>query len=469
MQKAALLRKWLAGGIILLFIGTAIIPSSGEKIEKQSLLFNSSDLKPHSLPSNGRWMKTFGGTNADFGYSVQQTTDGGYVITGDTGSYGAGAYDVWLIRTDSDGNEIWNKTFGGTKTDWGSSVQQTSDGGYVVTGATGSSGAGGDDVWFIKTGSDGTLVWNRTFGGINNDSGFSAQQTTDGGYIITGYTEVYSGPGTGDVWLIKTDSDGAMVWNRTFGGVDADVGYSVHQTTDGGYVMTGYTGLYSGPGGGGDVWLIKTDSDGAMVWNRTFGGTDADVGYSVQQTTDGGYIITGYTELFSHPGNGGVWLIKTSSDGAMVWNRTFGGLNVGFGNSVQQTSDGGYIIVGLVWPFGLGYTDVWLIKTNSNGNKIWDRKLGGTDEEMGWSVQQTTDGGYIIAGYTFSFGAGDADVLLVKTDSLGRSRSKAMNDPFISYQQNYHNRFPILQKLLERAGQQKRSSMEIKQPFQCLP
>jgi PGF-CTERM protein len=352
------------------------------------------------------WNKTFGGSGYDNGYSVWQTNDGGYIITGGTDFYGS--YDVWLIKTNSEGSKEWCKTFGGLKFDCGFSVQQTADGGYIITGGTRSYGAGFTDVWLIKTDSKGNMVWNKTFGGTAIEWGNSVQQTNDEGYIITGPTASY-GSGGNDAWLIKTDSKGNMVWSKTFGGSGSEDGFSAQQTNDGGYIVTGDTNTYSL--GSDDVWLIKTDSEGNRVWCKTFGGLEFDRGNSVQQTNDEGYIITGTTESYG-AGETDVWLIKTDSKGNRIWDKTFGGSGYDRGNSVQQINDGGYIITGETGSYGAGRNDVWLIKTDSKGNMVWNKTFGGPIADAGNSVQQTDDGGYIITGGTYS--KADHDAWLIK-------------------------------------------------------
>jgi hypothetical protein len=359
------------------------------------------------------WSRTYGGSQFEYGWSVQQTTDGGYIVTGEVESFGAGNSNVYLIKTNSTGDTLWSRTYGGSARDVGRSVQQTTDGGYIVAGFTLSFGADDYfDVYLIKTDSIGDTLWTRTYRGSNHDLAWSVQQTTDGGYIVCG--ETYSfGAGLNDIYLIKTDSDGDTLWTRTYGTDSYEHGTSVQQTTDGGYIVTGWTYVYPY----NDLYLIRTDFNGNTLWTRTYGGSEDDQGYSVQQTTDGGYIVAGTTDSF---GAGGfdVWLIKTNSTGGIQWSRTYGGSDWDGANSVQQTTDGGYIVTGYTYSFGA--RDVYLIKTNSSGDTLWTRIYGGGDDE-GVSVQQTADGGYVVAGRTSTFGAGNYDVMLTKLDSRGNT------------------------------------------------
>jgi len=360
------------------------------------------------------WTRTCGGPQDDVGFSVQQTADG-YIIAGWTRSFGAENKDVCLIKTDASGDTTWTRTYGGPGDDGGYSVQQTSDGGFVIAGYTYSFGAGSSGAYLVKTNSTGDTLWTRTYGGTRDDVGYSAQQTTDGGYVIAGRTQSV-GAGNEDVYLIKTNTSGDTLWTRTYGGTDYDGGRSVQQTADGGYIITGYT--HSSGAGSGDVYLIKTNASGDTLWTRAYGGTGVEWGYDVQQTTDGGYIIVGCTQSFG-AGIDDVYLIKTNASGDPVWARTYGGADDDVGNSVQQATDGGYVIAGYTGPFGPGNQDVYLIRTNASGDTLWTKTYGGLDSDEGYSVRQTTDGGYVVAGYAKSFGAGNADVYLIKSDANG--------------------------------------------------
>jgi hypothetical protein len=363
------------------------------------------------------FQKTFGGTAEDGPNSVIQTNDGGYIITGQTKNFGAGDFAVYLIKTDVNGDSLWTKTFGGTGTDVGFSIKQTTDGGYIIAGSTLSFGSGDFDIYLIKTDSIGSPLWSKTFGGTNDDEGFSVQQTTDGGYIITGSTDSF-GSGDYDAYLIKTDANGDTLWTKIFGGIFNDLAYSVQQTTDGGYIVVGYTVSFGA--GNADVYLIKTDANGNSLWSKTFGGAIDDQGYLVQQTMDGGYIVAGKATSFG-AGNSDVYLIKTDPNGNSLWIKTFGGADYDYGFSVQQTMEGGYIVAGRTVSFGAGGNNVYLIKTDVNGDTLWTKTFGETGYSTGNSVELTNDGGYIIACETTGFGAGNYDIYLIKTDSLGNS------------------------------------------------
>jgi hypothetical protein len=359
-----------------------------------------------------QWDHTFGGPKSDYGFCVEPTPDGGYIIAGRMYSVGAGESDAVLIKTDDAGEMQWYQVFGGEKADYALSVRQTADGGYVFAGKTYSFGEGSCDVWLVKTDSLGNEEWSRTFGGPLADAGNSVWQTADGGYIIVGKT--YSSKVTEcDLWLIKTDELGNLEWDRTFGGPKEDSGRSVQQTDDSGYIIAGYKGVFGR--GNWDSWLIKTDSSGALEWQLTPGIIGADGNFSVQQTADGAYIAAGC--LYSRSKNYDVYVVKVGPAGAAHWKKTFGGEAPDFGMSVDRTADGGYIVAGYTYSYGEGQSDVWLIKLDSEGNRVWDRTFGGAANDMGRSVREIAPDEYIIAGHTASFGAGERDVWLIKAAS----------------------------------------------------
>jgi hypothetical protein len=260
-----------------------------------------------------RFAKTYGGTDSDFARSVQQTSDGGYIVVGETRSFGTGG-DILLIKTDANGNVIWAKTYGGANYDYAYSVQQTSDGGYILVGGTWSFGAGIFDIFLIKTDENGNIQWAKTYGGTREDYGFSFQQTSDGGYIVVGHT-VSFGAGNWDVFLIKTDANGNVQWAKTYGGTDYDLAFSVEQTSDGGYIAAGYT-RYVDIISSYYVFLVKTEANGNLSWAKTYGGGISDGTFSFQRTSDNGYIVAGWTYSFG-AGYSDIFLIKTDANGSI--------------------------------------------------------------------------------------------------------------------------------------------------------
>jgi hypothetical protein len=360
---------------------------------------------------------TFGEAGRDWASSVQQTADGGFVIAGGTQSFGAGKSDVWLIKTDEEGNKEWSRTFGGTERDWAVSVQQTADGGFVIAGGTESFGAGRSDVWLIKTDEEGNKEWSRTFGGAEWDEACSVKQTADGGFIIAGDTASF-GAGQHDVWLIETDEEGNREWSRTFGGTDVERAYSVQQTTDSSFIMVGsrMAGLVPPPALESDCLVIKTDHQGNKEWSRTFDGSWTDSGAYVEQTRDGGFIIAGSRgrRALIGAGDADFWLIKTDEEGNKEWSQSYGGRQWEWATCVQQTRDGGFIIFGTTRSFGAGDTDFWLVKTDQRGNEEWNKTFGGTYWDCGGSVQQLSDGGFIIVASIGDKIGDDKDVWLIR-------------------------------------------------------
>jgi hypothetical protein len=363
-------------------------------------------------PGDSLWAKTFGGVNDDKGWCVQQTSDNGYVTVGWTDSFGAGSYDIYLIKTDESGDTVWTKTYGEDGSDDGRCVRQTSDGGYVIAGNTQPIGIMGSYLQLIKTDSIGDIVWTKTWGETpvpNINTGRCVQLTSDGGYIISGHAQ-YLGPDNDeDVFLVKTDSNGDTEWQKFYGGSAYEIGYWTQQTSDGGYVVVGYTTTFGA--GNEDVYLVKTDASGTVEWTKTYGGTGTDSAYSVQQTPDNGYIMAGVTDS-SGAGNYDVYVIRTDEAGEVLWDRTYGGANFDKGYSVQSLSDGTFIVSGTTRSFGDSSGDVYLLKLDAAGDVLWSNTYDAGDNDRGWSVQPTSDGDYIVAGY--SHPAGHADVLLLK-------------------------------------------------------
>lgn len=383
---------------------------------------NAQTVSPEKEDATGSWQKTYGET--DFynrGNSVCQTPDGGFAIAGRTVNFKAGGVNAYLIRTDAAGIVLWTKEFGGKGSEEVNAVKVTNDGGFILAGYTNSSGAGGTDFQLIKTDANGEQQWMKTYGGTGIDRAYDVEQTTDGGYIITG--ETYSfGAGWVNAYLVRTDSNGDTLWTQVYGGNGIEESYSVGLTSDGGFILTGATNSFGA--GDYDVYLIRTDKDGEILWTNAFGGTGSEEGYAVQQTSDGGYIVTGYTTSFGMGGHD-MYLLKTDAKGNELWAKTFGGRTDDHSMSVLQTKDGGYTIAGYTNSFGSGGVDVYLVHTDENGERMWSRTYGKSSDDYGKCVKATSDGGYVIAGSSVSAGStglqGEKikEIYLIKTDGFG--------------------------------------------------
>ena len=402
-----------------------------------SILFSA--LYSYSQPLI-QWQKCFGGSAVDYGRSIQQTTDGGYIITGQSISTngdvtgGHGNYDYWVVKMNSVGTLQWQKCFGGTSFDAGQVIQQTTDKGYIIAGNSMSNDGdvsgnhGGDDCWIVKIDSLGVIQWQRCLGGTASDDVNYIQQTLDGGYVIAGISnsndgDVSGNHGSYDVWVAKLSNLGLIQWQRSLGGTLDDYGYSIHQTTNEEYIVAGASkssdGDVSTNHGLFDYWIVQLNNTGQIQWQTSLGGTNFDVPQSVEQTTDGGYIIAGRSksndvDVTVNHGLNDYWLVKLTGLGILQWQKSFGGTDEDYGTCVQQTTDGGYVVAGCSKSSDVdvtgnhGNNDYWLIKLDNAGIMEWQKSLGGTGADLGGVViKQAADHGYIVSGYAFS---NDGDV-----------------------------------------------------------
>jgi len=361
------------------------------------------------------WAKAYGGGNKDVAHSIQQTSDGGFIVAGETSSFGAGNSDVWVLKLNGDGNTDWQKVYGGIYDDIAHSIQQTSDDGYILAGETSSFGVGinDTDIWILKLDKDGIMQWGNRYGGGGNWRAYSIQQTSDRGYIVAGETNYFES--NSDALVFKLKENGEIDWLRTYGASNADVANSVQKTEDGGFIVAGETRSFGA--GGADIWVLKLKDNGDVAWQETFGGNKDDTAYSAQQTSDGKYFIiaggaTPAGSIFND-----VFLLKLDTNGTVVWDFTYGGSNNDVAFSVQQTSDGGFVIAGKTSPDPIN-SDMWVLKLDSDGGVVWQQTYGGQGSHSANFVRQNLDGGYIVAGET-SLGAGDADVWVLKLDGNG--------------------------------------------------
>ncbi|WPO83394.1 hypothetical protein SD427_03370 [Chryseobacterium sp. JJR-5R] len=403
----------------------------------------------------------FGGTGSEFNNSMVSTADGGYVLAGRTQSNDGdvsgnhGIADFWIVKFSSHGSIEWKKTFGGSDNDAVGNIIQTADGGYAVTGSTqsndgdvsGNHGTATNDIWVIKLSSTGTLQWQKTFGGTNNDYGKVIIQTSDGGYILGGETNSINGDVTGfqgnfDFWVVKISSTGVLQWQKTLGGTGTEYLYSLIQTSEGGYIMTGQAssnnGDVSGNHGAVDLWVAKISSTGTLQWQKTFGGTNSEYGQVIIQTSDGGYTIAGYTQsndgdVSGNHGGTDYWVIKLNSAGTLQWQKAFGGTGNDAGRSMIRTADGGYVVAGNTQSNdgdisgNHGSSDFWVLKLSSNGTLEWQKTLGGTSSDVAYAVIPG-ENGYIVSGTSTS---NDGDVagptvgaggfLILKLDTNGNN------------------------------------------------
>ncbi len=355
------------------------------------------------------WTKTFGGPLSDVGVSVKQTNDGGFIVAATTSSFGAGGQDIWLIKTDENGDTLWTKTFGGTGNDGPANVVQTNDNGYAIFGTTNSYGNGGDDFLLWKTDSLGNTEWYNTFGGINNEVANEGQQLPDSNYVIVGDT-VGQNP---KAWLIKIDKSGNFIWGRTIG--TDSYGYSHHgrsvqQTDDGRYAVSGWHSYLVYGSYVYDYFLSIVSSTGNTYFINYYGALNfrGVWGVIVKKLNDGNFILGGTKRNLYGGGAEEPWIIKTDQNGNVIWDKiVFGSQYPAVLTSIEPTNDNGFI-------FTIYGPNISLLKCNENGILTWEKIVGGPQDDQAYSISNTNDEGYIVTGYTKSFGAGNSDTWLLK-------------------------------------------------------
>jgi hypothetical protein len=343
-----------------------------------------------------------------FAKSVKQTSDGGYIVGGTGAS---------LVKTDSYGNLVWQKNYScGTVNE--NSVQQTTDGGYVIVGTTNCIGPGHTDIFLIKTDAFGDTLWTKTYGSTEDEEGWAVLQTADTGFIIGGWGGTFNG----HYYVVKTDNIGNILWEKKYGGSGPEIANAIIQTSEGGYAITGSTNSFGFTES--EVYVIKIDANGNVQWSKTIGEYLWDWSTDIQQTSDNGYIVVGYTHSFSAAFDNDIYLIKLDSMGNYSWSQTYTNPDNQVGTSVKQTTDGGYIIAGYS-NFSSSTYQMFLIKANAYGILQWTKAYNGNTRAG--SVELTSDGGYVLAGIRSS----PNGACLIKTDSLGNSGCNESSASFL--------------------------------------
>jgi uncharacterized delta-60 repeat protein len=357
------------------------------------------------------WAKYFGSSGLDETYATAIASDGNYFVGGYT--RGTGGVDAYVMKLNATGGIIWRSVFGGGGWDQVASIAPTSDGGCAVAGYGQSFGLGGHDAFIIKYNASGAMVWKKAYGGPADEGINKIIQTSDGGYIVAGQTESF-GAGNYDVLVMKLNSSGNITWARTLGGANDDEGMSVYPTADGGYIVTGNTMSFGW--GGPDFLVLKFNSIGSVHLKRTYGSGGFDKGTSIVQSADGNYIITGYTMGYG-AGALDILVLKITTIGGVIWTRTYGGPKHEMSLSIANLPDAGFAIGGYTASYGFGQADLLMLRIDSIGRILRKRTFGYTGDEGIYELTPTPDGNYMAVGSSTSWGAGNYDNLIVKLNS----------------------------------------------------
>ena len=369
------------------------------------------------------WQTTFGGVNGDYGSDIIECQDGGYAIIGGTMSFGAGETDAIIVRTDANGNELWNHTYGSEGSDSAIAIIECSSGGFAFTGYSRNGTEGRHNLWLVRTDASGDMLWERLYGGVDNDQGFALIEVSTGGFAVIGITRSFGSVDprtlirTFDIWLLRTDSQGYLLWNRTYGGTADDIGHSVLEAPDGGFAFSGeFNSSYQSIGAGPliqyhpDAFIIRTNANGEALWNHTYGGEANDFSRALIQLDDGSFALSGFTNTDADAPYDGLF-VRTNSSGHSVFEAVHGSVKDDFFQTIIPCDSNGFALAGYTYIFDSA--DLWLIRTDTQGTPVWTRIYGGLDDDLIRAGVRSEDG-FVLTGYTFSFGAGSRDIWLLK-------------------------------------------------------
>ncbi|MCW3105257.1 MAG: hypothetical protein JWO09_3697 [Bacteroidetes bacterium] len=401
---------------LIIAFSALIANSEAQQITFQKAYASKATLSASQVIMVSHPDSTLAAPSENLTYSLQQTTDGGYIKLSPEKGF-SDDLNIRLSKTDSYGRITWEKVFGGSSDDIGKSVRQTADGGYAFTGSTKSFGVGGSDVVLTKTDALGNEQWTKTFGGAGDDNGEELCITADGGYVITGTSKSF-GAGDMDIYVMKADTSGELAWAKTYGGSSDDSGSSVIELPGSKLLVLGTTNSFGA--GLSDLYLLKIASDGTELWTKAIGGTDAETGVSVRMANDGGFIITGSTLSYGE-GAEDLYLVHTNANGDVTWSKTYGGIKTENAYSVKPTADGGYLIAGSTTSYGVESSDLYLVKADSAGNFKWSKAYGADGNDMATAVVSTNDGGFAVIGSTENFVMGKMETYIIKTDASGNT------------------------------------------------
>ena len=393
-------------------------------------------------------VKTYGGSKNESAQEIVSTSDGGYAVLGFTQSMDGDitdklneSFDFWVLKFNAENEIQWNKTYGGTEDDKGQDIIQTSDGGYAILGSSFSNNEdvsgnhGQNDYWLAKLDVSGNISWQKSFGYQGADYGISVIQTSDSGYLVTGVLDVTSSDGAGntsrfsnrhaggDYWALKLDASGTIEWSKYYGGLFTDTPESIVQTDDNGYIIVGGSDSMdtdiSNNIGSYDFWVVKISETGAIVWEKSFGGDEIDEAWSIVKSGDGNYLIAGDTrsndvDVSHNIGAADLWLIKISPTGELLWEKTLGGTNFDVARDISATQDGGFLLAGSSRSDDVdvtenkGQNDAWALKVDSNGTIEWQTSVGGTNIDFAYGITELNNKKVIVVGDTYS---NDEDII----------------------------------------------------------